>query len=669
MSPVATIALAGNPNCGKTTLFNRLTGDCRHVGNWPGVTVERAEGAYHHRTRDVWVTDLPGLYSLEAHTPDERVTRDFISEGIAEVIVNIIDATNLERSLYLTSQLLALGQPMVVVLNMMDLAKPLQIRIDTGRLSKILGCPVIPMAAQKDRRLDDLLDAVERAMVSGQAPTPAVVIPTAEDERYVFVRATARQVVERGTNPVKRASDLMDRLALSRAFGIPLFLVVMYAVFMVTVNGSRPLINLVDTVCGRLFVEWPRLLLEQVGAPSLLITVLADGAGAGLRAVSTFLPPIFTIFVCLALLENSGYMARGAFVMDKFLRKIGLPGRAFLPLLVGFGCNVPGIFATRTLKEKRERLITLLINPFMSCSARLPVYTLFAVAFFPAHGSRVVFALYLIGILMAILTGLLFQKTILKGEASQFVMELPPYQMPDPRAVLRHAWENLKGFMIRGGKVIVLAVMALSLLNTLGKDGPTGESWLEKAGKAMTPLFEPMGVTRDNWPATVGLVTGVIAKESVVGTLDAIYGQMKPELVAAGEPAAGGSVAVEVAPAAAAGVRPGVLQVMRLHFTPVSAFAYLLFVLLYVPCIATLVALRREAGWGWTAFSVVYQTMVAWLVSVVFYQAATWKAHPESARLILAGCACCIVLIVAGLKKRSLDDDAVRTSLPASPVQ
>ncbi|MFO7536351.1 MAG: ferrous iron transport protein B [Kiritimatiellia bacterium] len=653
MSPVHTIALAGNPNCGKTTLFNRLTGGCRHVGNWPGVTVERAEGAYKRPAHDVWVTDLPGLYSLDAHTPDEKVTRDFVAEGGADLIVNIVDATNLERSLYLTTQLLVLGRPVVVVLNMMDLAGPLQIRIDTERLSLILGCPVLALAAQKDRKLDSLLEAVDMALISEQPPRPPAALPRTEEERYLFVRATARQVVNRGTRPQHRLSDTLDRYALSRAVGIPLFLAVMYLVFLVTVSGSKPVIGWIDTFCGRLFVELPRLVLERWGAPELLITVLADGAGAGIRAVSTFLPPIFGIFFCLAILENSGYMARGAFVMDRFLRKIGLPGRAFLPLLVGFGCNVPGIFATRTLKEKRERLITLLINPFMSCSARLPVYTLFAVAFFPRHGNQVVFALYLIGILMAILTGLLLQKTILRGEPSSFVMELPPYQVPDAGAVLRHVWENLKSFVVRGGKVIVLSVMALSLLNALGRGGESGQSWLERAGKAVTPVFEPLGVTRANWPATVGLVTGIIAKESVVGTLDALYGQMGAEVGDPHEPVAGATPHEEhgEAPYAQGGVRKGMLDAMRHHFgSPAAAFAYLLLVLLYVPCVATLAAMRREAGWGWTIFSLTYQTVLAWLTAMLFYQAATWRAHPESSLVFLLSGAGAVVLIVAGFR-------------------
>jgi ferrous iron transport protein B len=629
MSGVTTVALAGNPNCGKTTLFNRLTGECRHVGNWPGVTVERAEGAYRHAKRDVWVTDLPGLYALDAHTPDEQVTRDFLAAGGVDVIVNVIDATALERSLVLTAQLLTLGCPMVVVVNMMDLAGPLGMRIDTARLSGILGCAVIPVAAHRDRRLLGLLDEVERAAASGQPPAPASTPPGTEHERYAFVRATAREVVTQAGVPARRFTDLLDRLALSRVVGIPLFLAVMYGVFLVTVAGSRPAIRLIDSVCGRLFVELPRLFLERHGAPGLLVTLLADGAGAGLRVVATFIPPILGIFVCLAILENSGYMARGAFVMDKFLRKIGLPGRAFMPLLVGFGCNVPAMFATRTLKEKRERLITLLINPFMSCSARLPVYALFAVAFFPTRGNQVVFALYLIGILMAILTGLLLQKTLLRGEPSSFVMELPAYQIPDFRAVLRHAWENLRSFILRAGKIIVLAVMALSLLNAAGRSGGTGESWLEKAGKAITPVFSPMGITRANWPATVGLVTGVIAKESVVGTLDALYSQMGPGPGDPHEPVTGATphAAHGEEPYADGGVRPGVLDAMRHHFgSSAAAFAYLLFVLLYVPCVATLAALRREAGWGWTCFSMTYQTLVAWLTATLFYQTARWLA-------------------------------------------
>lgn len=653
MSEVITLALAGNPNCGKTTLFNRLTGECRHVGNWPGVTVERAEGACRHRGRDLWLTDLPGLYSLDIHAPDEEVTRDFLDLGGADAVINVIDASNLERSLYLTAQLLELKLPVVVALNMMDLADSLRIRIDIAKLERALGCAVIPLAALKGAGLDRLCDAAVRAAEAG--PPSSAPAARTEEERYAFVRTVVEAAQDRSATRAHRFSDTLDRFALSRLIGIPLFLAAMYLVFWITVTGSRPAIRLIDSLCGRLFVELPRLFLERQGAPELLIAVLADGAGAGLRVVATFLPPIFGIFVCLAILENSGYMARGAFVMDKILRVIGLPGRAFLPLLVGFGCNVPAMFATRTLKEKRERLITLLINPFMSCSARLPVYTLFAVAFFPARGDQVVFALYLIGILMAILTGLLLQKTILRGEPSSFVMELPPYQVPDPRAVLRHAWENLKGFVVRAGKVIVLAVMALSLLNAAGRSGGGGP-WLEKAGRFLTPVFAPLGITRANWPATVGLVTGVIAKESVVGTLDSLYGQMEPERNAGHEPVTGATPHARHGeePYADGGVRRGVPAAMRYHFgSEAAAFAYLLFVLLYVPCVATLAALRREAGMGWTVFSLVYQTALAWLTATLFFQMATWKLHPVSSQITLAGCLTAILIAIMVFKQRA----------------
>lgn len=641
MNPVKTLALAGNPNCGKTTLFNALTGDCHRVGNWPGVTVERAEGAYRHEGEDVWVVDLPGLYSLDAHTPDERVTRDYLAGGGADVVVNVIDASNLERSLYLTAQLLELEAPLIVVLNMMDLAGSLRIRIRTEQLEQALGCPVMAMTAMRNQGVEALRTAAAR-IAPGRTAAPR----RTEEERYAFVRAVAKEVLDRADARRHRFSDTLDRILLSRFAGMPLFFAVMALVFLVTVAGSRPLIGWIDAAGGRLLVEAPRLFLEQAGWPEWGIVLLADGIGAGLRAVATFVPPIFSIFVCLAVLENSGYMARGAFVMDRLMRLIGLPGRAFLPLLVGFGCNVPALFATRTLRERRERLITLLISPFMSCSARLPVYTLFAVAFFPDAGGRVVFALYLAGLLAAVLTGLLLQHTLLRGTPSAFVMELPPYQAPRPGAVLRHAGENLKGFLVRGGKVIVLAVTALSLLNGLGRAEGKG-SWLERAGRAVTPLFAPMGITAANWPATVGLATGVIAKESVVGTLDALYSQMAPPAVTGATP----SAALGGAPYAESGVRPGVLAAMRRHFgSGAAAFAYLLFVLLYVPCVATLAALRREAGWGWTWFSLVYQTGVAWLAAVGFYQAATWAAHPAASRAWLTGLAAVALALVAGLR-------------------
>jgi len=635
-----TVALVGNPNCGKTTLFNALTGECRYVGNWPGVTVERAEGAYRHEGREVWVVDLPGLYSLTPFTPDEAISADFLKGGAADVVVNVVDASNLERSLYLTTQLTETGRPLIVALNMTDLAAARGMVVDAEALARRLGCPVIPMAAWKGEGVE----ALRRAILAATAGPPArpVLPPERREEagRYGFARETARQVVRQSAEAPVLFSERVDHVVLSRLYGIPLFLAVMFAVFWVTVRASEPFMGLIDEGLGRLLVEGGRARLETLGAPEWVRLLLADGVGAGLRAVATFLPPIFFIFICLALLENSGYMARGAFVMDRVLRRMGLPGRAFLPLLVGFGCNVPGILATRTLPERRERLLTLLLNPFMSCSARLPVYTVFAMALFPRSANLIVFSLYFVGILVAIGSGLLLGRTILQGEVSTTVMELPEYQMPDLRAVLRHAWENVKGFMVRGGIWIVSAITVLSLANGLRL--PAGDSPLERLGKGLLPVLRPLGITDENWPASVGLITGLFAKESVVGTLDALYSQK--DRAGAEETAAATGDDEEEGPS------PRLMESLRRHFhSRVSAYAYLLFVLLYSPCIAALAAIRREAGIGWMWFSFLYQTVLAWTLAMLFYQLATAASDPPRALLAVGSGLVILGLLMVGL--------------------
>ncbi len=633
---LTTVALAGNPNCGKTTLFNALTGECRYVGNWPGVTVERAEGGYEYGGRDWWVVDLPGLYSLAPFTPDEAISAEFLQSGKADVVVNVVDASNLERSLYLTSQLTELGRPLVVALNMTDLANARGMTLDVDGLAQILGCPVIPMAAWRGEGVQALKEAI--AVAVGRPSSSPVLPPDrrGERDRYVFARETTNRTVRQSAEAPVLLSERVDHLVLSRLYGIPIFLAIMAAVFWVTVRASEPAMHFLDEWLSRLLVEGGRQWLEGLGVPEWMILVLADGVGSGLRAVSTFLPPIFSIFVCLALLENSGYMARGAFVMDRILRFIGLPGRAFLPLLVGFGCNVPGILATRTLPERRERILTLLINPFMSCSARLPVYTVFAMAMFPSRANWIIFSLYLVGLLAAIGSGLLLRSTILKGEISTYVMELPEYQMPSWRAVLRHAWENLKGFMIRGGKWIVAAITVLSLAN--GIRLPAGDSPVERIGKRLLPVFRPLGVSEHNWPASVGLFTGLFAKESVVGTLDALYAQREQRGVVEEEEMEGEG-----------GRR--LLESLRRHFPSRSAaYAYLLFVLLYSPCVATIAAIRREAGMGWMFFSIVYQTVLAWTVSVLFYQTIRLKENPAEALFWLGLGAFLLAGWVFGLK-------------------
>ena len=753
-----TIAIAGNPNCGKTTLFNALTGSSQRVGNWPGVTVDRIEGKYQHNGSEVRVVDLPGIYSFSAYSIDETIASRYILEERPAVVVNIVDATNLERNLFLTTQLLEMKVPIVVALNMMDLARRRKLSIEVEHLAQHLDCPVVPMVASKGKGTAELKVAIATAVgqrhvsrtrvaydeeveeaieticdhVAGLADgratddrwlaiklleqdrttrqladdqlatlvrseTDRIEKHTGEDidiviadGRYGFIHGLARDVVH---NQQIRAtiSDAVDRVVLNRVLGIPIFLAMMYLVFVLTVNVSSPFIDFFDLLGGTIFVDGFRTLLEAVAAPALLITLLADGAGDGVRIVATFIPPIAFIFLCLSMLEDSGYMARAAFVMDRLLRSIGLPGKAFLPMLVGFGCSVPAVMAARTLENERDRIVTVMITPFMSCGARLPVYALFAVAFFPhGGGGTLIFTLYLTGIALGVLTGLMLKRTVLKGEAATFVMELPHYHVPTVGGIMHHTWNKLKSFLIRAGKVIIIMVMILSLLNAMGTDGSFGkedsqDSALSAIGRAITPVFAPMGISNENWPATVGLFTGAFAKEAVVGTLDNLYSQLdaahaaEPDepfdfwggiqasfaAIGAGfagffdtlaDPIGLGGVDLEDTSRAAGSIQvaePTVGAMQRYFGTAIAAIAYLLFVLTYAPCVAAIAAIYRETNLRWTLFSVLYMTGLAWLVATVFYQLATFADHPGESVLWLSIAGATVVAFYLGVKVKA----------------
>jgi ferrous iron transport protein B len=752
------IALAGNPNCGKTTVFNALTGAKQRVGNWPGVTVERVMGEYTHCDATIDVTDLPGIYSFSALSPDEEVARKHILFDTPDVVVNVIDASNLERNLYLTTQLLEMDVPVVVVLNMMDMAKQRGIRIEVKHLEKHLGCPVIPVVASKKVGIDLLQEAICKISKTQHKPCVRVayekdiekvlqslerslgdialtrkvsprwlaikllekdelawellgadkaLLPDIEQElktverlvgedtdmiiadgRYGFIHGLARDVTAGSDKARKTFSDMVDKVALNRVLGFPVFFFVMYLVFAITMNVGAPFIDFFDILFGTIFVDGFGALLEAMHTPAWLVAVLAEGIGGGMQTVSTFIPPIFFIFLCLSFLEDSGYMSRAAFVMDHFLRRIGLPGKAFIPMLVGFGCNVPGIMATRTLECRRDRIMAILMNPFMSCGARLPVYTLFAAAFFPDNGGVVIFSIYLIGIALAVMTGLLFKKTLLQGEVTSFVMELPPYHVPTLSGVMYHTWHRLKSFIIKAGKIILLIVAILGFLNSMGTDGSFGNndsqnSVLSAMSRSVTPIFRPMGIEEENWPAVVGLFTGIFAKEAVVGTLDAIYAQVDAQVaVATGDAEAhepfdfwGGVIdAFSAIPAGFEGFFDGLMDPLGLsgaidevkegddrlryrsmvshfgeHGQP-AAYAYLLFILIYAPCVAALAAIAREIGMRWMFFAVTYLTVLAWVVATIYFQLSIFAVSPASSAMWLGICLGIIVVTFVGLR-------------------
>ncbi|MEZ5557348.1 MAG: ferrous iron transport protein B [Pseudomonadales bacterium] len=662
------IALVGNPNCGKTTLFNALTGARQRVGNWPGVTVERKTGSFAHGGGAVEVVDLPGTYSLSdpGSAIDERITRDYLLGGAtdvphADVVVNVVDASSLARGLALTTELLEAQRPVVVALNMMDVADRHGLHIDAFQLATELGCPVVPIIATRGEGLGPLKDAVES--VQHRVPPRTLPAFASLDQRFHYIDAMLARCVRE--TPIRRTvTDRVDALVLNRYLAFPLFLGAMYLMFLFAINVGSAFIDFFDLLGSVLFVEGPRQLLEGLGLPGWLTALLCDGVGGGVQLVGTFIPVIGCLFLALSFLEDSGYMARVAFIVDRLLRRLGLPGKSFVPLIVGFGCNVPAVMATRTLDNQPDRILTTIMAPYMSCGARLTVYVLFATAFFPHNGQNVVFALYLIGIVIAVLSALAVRRYLLKAPAGSFLLELPAYHLPTVKGLLLQTWQRLKGFVLRAGKAIVAVVVVLNTVNSVGVDGSFGnqnteQSVLSVIGKQITPIFGPMGISEDNWPATVGIFTGVFAKEVVVGTLDALYAADQPpsqatlsetvvaafESVPANLAALAGQLTdplglaiseVEDVGRAAAdqGVSLGTIGAMQNLFAgQLGAFAYLLFVLLYMPCVATVGVIVKELGGFWATFSVVWSASVAYACAVLTFQLGRFSADPAGATL------------------------------------
>lgn len=750
-----TVGLVGNPNCGKTTLFNVLTGSKQHVGNWPGVTVEKKTGEYSHAGKLIKLVDLPGTYSLEAADDqvslDEKVARDYVASREADLIINIVDASNIERNLYLTSQLIEMRVPMILVLNMMDTVKQRGVKIDCEFLAEQLGCPVIPITASTKEGISYLKTQVNNAANSKPIPsahimyadalekaisaiTPDLITIAAQyrcdlrwlavrlleddtlakqyagstyitivtqlqrkveleteddidilaaDARYGFVNGLIQKSVCRINEVSRHTTEKIDHIVLNRYLGIPVFLLVMYAMFMFTINIGTAFVDFFDQSVGALLVDGLRLVLTGIDLPEWLVVLITQGVGGGIQVVASFIPIIGLLFMFLSALEDSGYMARAAFVMDRFMRMIGLPGKSFVPMIVGFGCNVPAIMATRTLENKRDRILTNLMNPFMSCGARLPVYALFAAAFFPVGGQNLVFALYLLGIAVAVLTGLIMRHTLFIGESAPFIMELPAYHLPTFRGVFIRTWDRLKSFLINAGKVIIPMVLVLNFLNALGTDGSFGQensdkSVLSEIGRGLTPLFKPMGIEKENWPATVGIFTGILAKEAVVGTLDALYSQLskgavideeikfnlKEALLAAYLTVPAnlsviadnlldplglniGTVSDMASAASEQKVKTDTFSAMQHSFDgKVGAFAYLLFILLYAPCVAATAAIYRETNIGWTIFVVFWTTGIAYMTATIFYQAMTYSQHPYYSLVWISGLGCVFILVL-----------------------
>ena len=689
-------ALAGNPNCGKTTLFNKLTGASARVGNWPGVTVDRKEGFYKGKNAAaprIGIIDLPGIYSLSPYTPEEMIARDYLLGGQVDLIINIVDATNLERNLYLTTQLLEMDVPIVVALNMTDLAAKSGLKIDADALARALGVPVVPICALHGSALAQLMKtacqtarakrkgcsvladsefgpalAKAEALLDNEGMANAVfhAVKLLEDDSAENARfpqavrakidqirasialpkefegdgeaaaANARynQIEKRFAPLVKRAksayaptrSDKLDRVLTSRLFGLPIFFALMFLafhlifgedLFYLSAFGLEPVLSpgvwLLEEM-GAL-TEWITGLaaagLTALGASEWVHALFVDGVFAGLGAVLSFLPQILLLFLFLSLMEDSGYMARAAFLMDRVLRKFGLSGKAFMPLLMCFGCLVPAMMGSRTLENDRERRLMIMLAPFFSCGAKLPIWAMFGMAIFPEHADLAVFGIYVLGILTAIVAAIILKCTILRGEAAPFVMELPPYHMPLARNVLRNLWEKLKGFLLRASTIIAGATVVIWFLSSFSfglsmVEANSQESILGAVGTFLQPVFEPLGWASGDmgWKAIVAALTGLIAKEMVVSTMGVLY---NPDIE-------GDALEDDAASSALAAALVGV-------FSPVAAVSFMAFNLLSVPCmaaVATAHAEMRSAKWTWLTIG--FWIATAWIVSFLIYQ-------------------------------------------------
>jgi len=603
------VAIAGNPNSGKTTLFNALTGGNHYVGNWPGVTVEKKEGAKKFEHFDMRITDLPGIYSLEPYSIEEIVTKDFIINEKPDVVINVVDGTLLERNLYLTTQLMALDVPMILAVNMADELERRKIKLDTVLLSETLGIPVIKISAQNQHNIEAMLklatetgktyqdahQTVRKAFVATIEDTTSEDVEVLSKRRYdainkVLVKALGSKEVRYDERTAK-----LDQYLMNEKIGLPLFFVIMGFIFYMTFEVGGVFLNLIDHFFGEIFSPFVTATLSQWGVAAWLIRLIGDGIIGGVGGVLTFVPNIAILFLFISILEDTGYMARVAYIMDKWMTRFGLNGKTFVPMILGFGCNVPAIMATRTIENEKDRLLSILINPFVSCGARFPVYVLFASVFFKGYEALVTFSLYALGIIVALIVAVIFRRTLFKENESHFIMELPVYRIPSLKSLLVHVWERVRGYIVKAGTVIFAASVILWLMLNFNMTGmaPIQESFGAYLGRFIAPIFKPLGF--GTWEIALSLLTGMVAKEVIITNMAIVLGVQE------------GAMSFLVA-----------LQTL---FTPLAAYAFLVFVLLYTPCIAVIGIIKRETNsWKWAFFSIGYQFLVAWLVSFAFYR-------------------------------------------------
>lgn len=580
---MTTIALLGNPNVGKTTLFNALTGSNQHVGNWPGVTVDKKEGFFNSNK----IVDLPGIYALDTFSNEEKVSKKFLESGDVDLILNIVDASNLDRNLYLTMQLKDFKKPIVLLLNMNDIAEKKGIKIDPKKLEKAFNLKVIPITASKKEGLDEVKEFLNKGNFEKYLDKNTYSFKD-ESHTYKFIEDKLSDCFNRSGNSSTTLTDKLDKVFLNPWLAYPLFIALMYFVFQFTFSWvGQPISDALDGFLGDTFMPYLSDLLS--GTAPWFQSLLVDGIVAGVGGIIVLLPIILALFLCIAILEDSGYMARVAFLMDKFMRKIGLSGKAFLPMITGFGCTVPAIMSARTLESEKDRKLTALLAPFMSCNARLPVYVIFAGLFFPDNASMVVASLYILGILVAFILGLVFKNTLFKKDEEPFIIELPEYKVPEVRSVLAQLWDKSKSFLKKAGTIIFamsVVIWFLQSFNFTGMVEDITHSFLYNIGSFIAPIFAPLGF--GDWQASVSLLTGLMAKETIISTMEVIY---KGDLT----------------------------HMLPQFFTALSSYSFMVFVLLYTPCISVVGVMKKEYGGKFTILSVIFQFLVAWISAFIIY--------------------------------------------------
>jgi ferrous iron transport protein B len=580
-------ALLGNPNVGKTSLFNHLTGSNQYVGNWPGVTVEKKEGYIDKSTK---IVDLPGIYAMDTYSNEEKVSKEFLSKGNPDVIINIVDSSNLNRNLYLTTQLKQFNKPIILVLNMLDVAESKGFKIDFSALSEELEATVIPIVATKGVGIDKLRQVLKNTDFEQSRRSNKFKFKN-EKETYLYINDVLKKCLTRTKRDITSITEKIDKIVLNRFLAYPIFLLALMLIFKFTFSWvGQPIADALGNFVDAFLTPYLKNLLSS--ASPWFSSFLIDGILAGVGSVIVFFPVIFCLFLGVSFLEDSGYMARGAFIMDKLMRKVGLSGKAFIPLIVGFGCSVPAIMSSKTLESEKDRKLTALLVPLMSCNARLPIYALFASAFFVDNKTSVVFSLYILGVITAFFIGILFKNTIFKKDEEPFIIELPEYNVPDIKSLLFHTWEKAKGFLRKAGTIIFSMSVLIWFLSNFNLSGMVDmdKSILASIGNFISPLFAPMGF--GNWQSSVALITGIMAKEIVLSTMGIVYG---------------GNLAA----------------VLPNHFTAISAYSFLVFVLLYTPCISSIATIKKEYGNKMAIFSVTYQLVLAWIGSFLVFRAAT----------------------------------------------